>query len=240
MNIYVVLFIIIIVDILLAHFYPKLRGLVGEFYIKRELKSLPKDYIVFNNIMIKDEWGTHQIDHIVVSKYGIFVIETKFYYGYIVGNEFNEQWILNNKHYIHNPIYQNYGHIKALANLLNLDEEYFKSIICFSKTAKLKIKTKKAIVTQMGDVKNVILKFNEEIIDHLAPIIVTITNDNIKDKKIRLSHNKEIKEKIKNKNDLIKNNICPRCGSMLINKKGKYGYFIGCSNYPKCHFYRKI
>ena len=69
---------------------------------------------------------------------------------------------------------------------------------------------------------------------------MTITNGNIKDKKIRLSHNKEIKEKIKNKNDLIKNNICPRCGSMLINKKGKYGYFIGCSNYPKCHFYRKI
>ena len=30
--------------------------------------------------------------------------------------------------------------------------------------------------------------------------------------------------------------ICPKCGGKLVKRKGKYGEFIGCSNYPKCHF----
>lgn len=37
-----------------------------------------------------------------------------------------------------------------------------------------------------------------------------------------------------------KNNmICPDCGGKLIERKGKYGIFIGCSNYPKCHYKSK-
>ena len=38
--------------------------------------------------MLEDENGTHQIDHIVISKYGIFVIEMKNYYGMIVGDDY--------------------------------------------------------------------------------------------------------------------------------------------------------
>lgn len=30
--------------------------------------------------------------------------------------------------------------------------------------------------------------------------------------------------------------ICPNCGGRLVKREGKYGEFIGCSNYPKCHF----
>ena len=29
---------------------------------------------------------------------------------------------------------------------------------------------------------------------------------------------------------------CPRCGGYLLEKNGKYGKFIGCSNFPKCRF----
>ncbi|MFH0815036.1 MAG: type I DNA topoisomerase [Candidatus Falkowbacteria bacterium] len=32
---------------------------------------------------------------------------------------------------------------------------------------------------------------------------------------------------------------CPDCGSPLVNKRGKYGAFIGCSNYPKCKYIKK-
>jgi len=28
--------------------------------------------------------------------------------------------------------------------------------------------------------------------------------------------------------------ICPECGSMLVKKRGRFGEFLGCSNYPKC------
>lgn len=33
-----------------------------------------------------------------------------------------------------------------------------------------------------------------------------------------------------------KHGFCPRCGGVLIVRKGKYGEFLGCSNYPKCNY----
>ena len=72
--------ILIALCIILKIYYPKFRGFMGEFWVKLELRKLPKDkYVVLNDIMIKDEKGTHQIDHLVISKFGIFVIEMKNY-----------------------------------------------------------------------------------------------------------------------------------------------------------------
>lgn len=34
--------------------------------------------------------------------------------------------------------------------------------------------------------------------------------------------------------------ICPECGSLLRKRTGKYGPFMGCSNYPECRFTRPI
>ena len=36
--------------------------------------------------------------------------------------------------------------------------------------------------------------------------------------------------------DFVLDMICPNCGSKLVERNGKYGKFIGCSNYPKCHY----
>jgi len=33
---------------------------------------------------------------------------------------------------------------------------------------------------------------------------------------------------------------CPSCGEELKNKTGKFGDFIGCSNFPKCKYSEKI
>lgn len=30
--------------------------------------------------------------------------------------------------------------------------------------------------------------------------------------------------------------LCPKCGGTLVERNGKYGTFIGCSNYPKCKY----
>ena len=32
---------------------------------------------------------------------------------------------------------------------------------------------------------------------------------------------------------------CPKCGGLLVERTGKYGIFIGCSNYPKCKYTEK-
>ncbi len=34
--------------------------------------------------------------------------------------------------------------------------------------------------------------------------------------------------------------ICPECGSELVIRKGRYGEFIACSNYPKCKYTRPL
>lgn len=54
-----------------------------------------------------------------------------------------------------------------------------------------------------------------------------------------------LKNKAKNKiNKKIasiktKSGVCPKCGGELIMREGKYGSFIGCSNFPKCRYTQK-
>ena len=85
---------LLILSILADILYPKFRGFMGEFWVKQELKKLPMDkYIVLNDIMVKQNNSTHQIDHLISSQFGIFVIEMKNYYGLILGEEHKDKWI---------------------------------------------------------------------------------------------------------------------------------------------------
>ena len=74
----------------------KVKGRIGEKKVAKILKSLPEtEYRVLSNVMLETSHGTTQIDHVVVSVYGIFVIETKNYKGWIVGSEYSETWTQN-------------------------------------------------------------------------------------------------------------------------------------------------
>lgn len=57
---------------------------------------------------------------------------------------------------------------------------------------------------------------------------------------MRRKHIKDIHTKIKNDNELVNKMICPKCGNQLVKKTGKYGTFIGCSNFPKCKYTKKL
>lgn len=37
-----------------------------------------------------------------------------------------------------------------------------------------------------------------------------------------------------------KTRACPECGDKLVARKGKYGMFLGCNNYPVCRYTEKI
>ena len=65
------------------------KGRIGEHRVAHILGKLPKDrYRLINNLLLRtSSGGTTQIDHVVISEYGIFVIETKFYKGWIYGGE---------------------------------------------------------------------------------------------------------------------------------------------------------
>lgn len=232
--------IMIILCILMDVYYKKFIGMAGEFWVKRELKKLSDEYLVINDIMIKTKDGsTHQIDHVVISKYGIFVIETKQYNGYIKGNDYDKRWLIKNgkkKIYVNNPLHQNYGHVKSLEEILNLPEENFISLVCIPSRATLSVKSNN--VTRIYDLLDKITSYKEEVIGNPNELYEIINNLNITDKNERKNHVRNAKL-IKNNKDEEFKDRCPRCGGELIKRNGKYGEFMGCSNFPKCRFVKQ-
>ncbi len=228
----------IIINIFYKPIYKKIVGRAGEHWVKKRLSELPQDtYYVLNNIMISAQNTTHQIDHIVVSKYGIFVIEAKQYTGYIVGNKYDKKWtrkVGKKTYYYLNPIRQNYGHVKSICELLNIEEDKVFNIVCVPSTAKLKVENDGEL-TRYYNLTERILSYKTEIIDNPEYIYNFLYNANITDKEVRKEHGKYVNQ-IREENE----SKCPKCGGTLVIREGKYGEFIGCSNYPKCKFTSNI
>lgn len=85
------------------------------------MDQLPKDCKYLSDLLIpnsKSRSGYSQIDHLVISPYGLFVIETKNYNGEIKGGRSDRYWSVSNRFKLYNPLMQNYGHIKALESYL--------------------------------------------------------------------------------------------------------------------------
>ncbi|MGI6561960.1 MAG: NERD domain-containing protein [Clostridia bacterium] len=232
----------IILAIILRIYGPTIKGYFGEKSVSFFLSRLdPGKYKVINNIMLKIDGRTSQIDHVVVSNYGIFVIETKNYNGWILGNEYDDYWtqvIYKRKEKLFNPIKQNYGHIQALKNVLSEYQELnYISIITFTTKADLKVKTKTNVVYTANLLKT-IRKYDKETVSDSVKekVYKKLLSLNIDDKEERTEHVRSIYKNINEKNRKITENICPRCGGTLVRKNGKYGSFTGCSNYPKCKF----
>ena len=226
-----------------AEAYAENLGQKGEMAVSKILSSLPKGYIVINDLLIPTRRGTSQIDHIVISQSGIFVIETKNYSGVIYGSQDSEKWT---KYYqgrsyeFYNPIRQNSAHISALARILNIGQHVFIPIIVFTTRADLNIdqNISGAIVTFTDRLKNKILDFSDILLpeQEIENIAAKIRKANITDDSARQNHREWARQAAKNSEKKIERGICPRCGGILVNRKSKYGAFIGCSNYPQCKF----
>lgn len=191
---YIVLFTIIFV----YAYRSEIIGWMGENNTKDALKKLPKDkYKTLNNILIYTNGNTHQIDHVIVSSYGIFCIETKQWNGLILGNKYDKNWIKymgKNKYICENPIRQNYGHVKSLCELLNMDEDKIYNIVCIPSGAKVRVKDD-GEVTRYNTIVNKILSYKEVVIDNVDQVVDIINRNNIKDKQIKKEHIKNIKNK---------------------------------------------
>lgn len=100
---------------------PSRIGELGEHKINIQLDQLPKDCKSLSDLLLpnpKSRTGYAQIDHVVISPYCLFVIETKNYNGEIKGGRADQQWSVSNRYKMYNPLKQNYGHIKAIESLL--------------------------------------------------------------------------------------------------------------------------
>lgn len=223
-------------------FAPNHKGVEGERAVSRQLHRLSKrQYLVLDDLMLENGRRLTQIDHVVVSVYGIFVIETKNYQGMIRGNDRMEQWtqVLQGRYYsFRNPFRQNYAHIQALKELLELeDNSFFISIAAFSDEAVLEVDTQQELV-HFSKVRRTIRRyrravFSWDLVQYLAGSILCA---NVDSKAARKQHLNQIDDEIAYRNFALRNGLCPRCGGRLILRHGIYGDFYGCSNFPNCRY----
>lgn len=226
---------------------PSIKGKIGEKCVAATLSFLPEDEcVVLNDLMFKSGFHTTQIDHIVISVYGIFVIETKNYKGWIYGNSNKDYWIQNiwgNKYLLYNPILQNKNHIKFLIrkfNVLREKEQWIYPIVVFINASKLHLSGDCENVLLLRKLNSYIRSYNQYIMtmEDCHYISAILQANNIEDKNERKVHRTNVRTAIIHHEKLISQGVCPNCGGKLVLRTGKYGNFYGCSNYPRCRYTR--
>src|SRR5438445_9191178 len=91
-------------------------------------------YHHFRKIILPTSRGSCEIDHLIVSPFGLFVIENKDRSGWIFGEESDRNWTavhFTNKYAFQNPLHQNYGHVKALQELLGIGASKIHASVVF-------------------------------------------------------------------------------------------------------------
>lgn len=236
--------IIAIISIYIRLNRAKIIGSVGERKVSLRLHLLPTEYYLFDDVYLKVNDNHVQIDHIVVSKYGIFVIETKNIKGWIYGADKSEYWTKNmygKKYNFRNPLKQNYYHVKSLQTLLTVPQYKFIPIVVFLDNAKLNCSTS-GIVIHANDLVKTIKRHNNVMFDEneLKCIVKVISESSITDRKRRKTHVRQVRQNITQKQRIVQLGICPRCGKPLVERDGEYGIFLACSNYPNCKFTKSL
>jgi hypothetical protein len=236
----VILILFISLIVLLKLYKSDIKRIIGEQTVSLYLRFLDKSkYKVIHNVVLESGEYTSQIDHIVISDFGIFVIETKNYKGWILGDEHSEYWsqvIYKRKEKLYNPIKQNLGHLKTLQKCLaeypNLE---YKSIIVFSSRATIKVTTTTDVVYTSQLLRTIKqytdCNLTEQEKENIFEAIKAMNSIATYDKK---KHVQSIQRRIEKRQNAIRDHKCPQCGSDLILRKGKFSTFLGCTNYPKC------
>lgn len=118
-------------------------GALGEQLVSEALSKLPPAYHQFDNLVVPVRHRkclTTQIDHVVASPFGIFVIETKKFKGCIYGLEADRDWvqILGSRRFpFRNPVVQNRFHATVLADHLGSPSVTIMPVVVFVGTAQL-------------------------------------------------------------------------------------------------------
>ncbi len=183
--------------------WPVWKGRSGEKFVSKKLHKLdPVHYKTLNDLMLPSKGSSTatQIDHVVVSNYGIFCIETKSYEGWIFGSANQEYWtqvIYRHKERFYNPLRQNYAHIKAIEDLLGSQrlKVPIVSLIAFPDAGKLKI-SGTDLVGHVRDIVRKIQGFTNVVYSNIErdEIYNLLVRANITDKEVRKLHNREVRE----------------------------------------------
>jgi len=217
-------------------------GELGEYKIDIQLEQLPKNYKYLSDVLLPNansKSGYSQVDHIVITPYTIFVIETKNYAGTIYGDRNRAKWLINGKFPMFNPFNQNYGHILAIQSFIKgVEASKFVSMISFTRRSTFKVNEELRKIqsndlilydTELSDF--ITRKINSIKLLNKSPIFLDnellhmynmLNEANITDHSIREQHIKNINEKlIKNKDEFASSKEiakCDECGKIVSEK----------------------
>lgn len=231
-------------------FKASFKGWLGEVSIMLAKKiALDGDiYRDVNNVTISTRNGTTQIDHIIVSRYGIFVIETKNMEGWIFGSEAQPRWTQSfgrAKFQFQNPLHQNFRHTKALEEFLDLPASMFHSVVCFvGETCKFKTELP-ANVIKGGPFNYIKSKTAVLLPDERVPEIVQAIKTGMRPKGfLGLTTAQTKREHLASLQARhASTSTCPKCGGDLVLRTARAAekagqQFYGCAKYPACRFTR--
>jgi restriction system protein len=199
-----------------------------------------------HNVTLPTPDGTTQIDHVFVSRFGIFVLEMKNMRGWIFGGEDQAQWtqkIFKQTFKFQNPLRQNFKHVKAIEAALGIPPDTIHSVVTFVGDSTFKTAMPPNVTHGIGFISH-IKSFCKEVFTEkqvgdflrrlesgrLAPDFAT--------------HSEHV-GRLKTRSDPNAARLCPKCGSSLIVRTVKSGVragepFWGCSAYPKCKVTQSI
>ena len=222
---------------------PWFKGVFGEFQVNLLLKLfLPKRaYHLIKNVTLPAEGGTTQIDHILVSKYGVFVIETKNMKGWIFGSPKQKQWtqkIFKHSSKFQNPIYQNYKHLKTLEGCLDINLDSLFSVIVFIGDSSFKTNMPENVTYAGGCIRFIKSQTIELFTEKEVVELVSVIEGGRLERGFATNreHADHVQKIIRSKAD---ENLCPKCGSPMMLRQATKGTnvgneFWGCSSFPKC------
>lgn len=226
------------------------KGAVGEAAgaVAAKIFLDPKIYHSLNNVTLNTDNGTTQIDHVIVSRFGIFVIEAKNFGGWIFGSADQPQWTQSlpggKKFKFQNPLRQNHRHVKALSEFLGLPEDKFHSVVMFWGECEFKTEMPANVMGQnySGYIKGKteVLFTDDEVLKMVEAIqFGRMPTGLVKGLQTKKAHLESLNERHGS------TTRCPKCGSDLVERVAKSGpnagnRFLACTAFPKCRFTRDI
>lgn len=222
-------------------------GAEGELMVQSELYRIAnKGYVIFNDILLGTPTSYTQIDHLIISIYGIFVLETKNYGGKVYGHLNAKQWkhvTKRGSNTFYNPIKQNESHVYAVKKALGINNDmYYQPLVVFTGRCELHIDPTDKVI-ELQHLIPVITRYQVPIMSmqEVQELAMRLNNSIVLGSAARDEHKRQVKEKqARGSAEMKVFGVCPNCGGRMELKHGKYGNFYGCENYPRCRFTAKL
>ena len=222
------------------------KGYIGESKVSVvAMFALPRStYTPFHNVTLPVPDGTTQVDHIFVSRFGVFVVETKNMGGWIFGGERDRQWTQvfrsGQKARFQNPLRQNYRHTKAVEAALadlRLPSGAVRSVVAFVGKAELKTRMPVNVTVGTGFVSYV-RSFREPMLsdDQMLAACSRIESESLSIS--AATHRRHVRD-LRTQKKSSAPRKCPKCGRGMVLRTTRRGpnvgrRFWGCSGFPAC------